>query len=137
MHQVIESAVDPTAIAFLVGGLKADAEALSSGGGPGHPERHHQPTDPATTVALLKLNAVVGVRHGDLNGQDHLTCVGITCASPLHRGQFLRPDAQSSTLGELDLNPGAIIALSRRSRRREGDHNGARAADPVTTSTAR
>ncbi len=48
----------------------------------GNPGRKQQPDEPATTVALLKLNAVVGVKGTveTINGTDTLTRVGITCA---------------------------------------------------------
>ena len=72
---------------------------------------------PATTVALLKLNAVVGV-HGTVatvNGRDELTRVGITCAlchstvdNSFAPGIGKRLDGWPNR----DLNPGAIIALS-------------------------
>ena len=51
--------------------------------GRGHSERHRSAsTSPATTIALLKLNAVVGVKGTveTVDGADTLTRVGITCA---------------------------------------------------------
>src|SRR6185436_11486686 len=38
--------------------------------------------DPATTLTLIKLNSVVGIvgTVEPVNGQDHLTKVGVTCA---------------------------------------------------------
>jgi mono/diheme cytochrome c family protein len=74
-------------------------------------------TDPATTVALLKLNAVVGVKGTveSVNGTDTLTGVGITCAlchstvdDSFAKGIGKRLDGWANT----DLNPGAIVALS-------------------------
>jgi mono/diheme cytochrome c family protein len=74
-------------------------------------------TSPATTVALLKLNAVVGVRGQvtSVNGKDVLTRVGITCAlchstvdNSFAPGIGKRLDGWPNH----DLNPGAIIALS-------------------------
>jgi hypothetical protein len=72
---------------------------------------------PATTVALLKLGAVVGVKGTveNVGGVDRLTRVGITCA-PCHStvddsvmpGIGHRRDGWPNTT----LNPGAIIALS-------------------------
>jgi cytochrome c553 len=110
MHEVIQAAVDPaTALAV---GLKVDADALP----PGilaSADLH----DPATTVALLKLNAVVGLQGTveTVNGKDTLTSVGITCAlchssvdNSTQPGIGHRLDGWPN----LDLNPGAIIALS-------------------------
>ena len=74
-------------------------------------------TDPATTVALLKLNAVVGLKGTveTVNGRDTLTQVGTTCAlchatvdSSFAAGIGKRLDGWPN----LDLDPGAIIALS-------------------------
>src|SRR4030095_13794496 len=80
MHEVIRTAVDPT-IALSVG-LKVDAEALPPPVVAGIMDGSISLTSPATTVALLKLNAVVGVQGmvENINGQDTLTRVGITCA---------------------------------------------------------
>jgi cytochrome c5 len=72
---------------------------------------------PATTVALLKLNAVVGVKGTveNVGGKDTLTRVGITCALC----HSTVDDSFAPGIGKrLDgwpnrtLNPGAIIALS-------------------------
>ena len=110
MHEVIQAAVDPaTALAV---GLKVDADALPPGTLAGA-DLH----DPATTVALLKLNAVVGLQGTveTVNGKDTLTSVGITCAlchssvdNSTQPGIGHRLDGWPN----LDLNPGAIIALS-------------------------
>src|SRR5205085_7811027 len=72
---------------------------------------------PATTVALLKLDAVVGVKGQveTVNGVDRLRRVGITCAlchstvdNSFSAGIGKRLDGWPNR----DLNPGAIIALS-------------------------
>ncbi len=72
---------------------------------------------PDTTVALLKLNAVVGLQGKVevVNGKDTLTKVGITCAlchstvdNSFSKGIGKRLDGWANR----DLNPGAIIALS-------------------------
>ena len=115
MHEVIAAAVDP-ATALSVG-LKVDAEALPpavvTGIGNGSVDLH----SPATTVALLKLDAVVGVKGTveTVNGVDTLTRVGITCAlchstvdDSFAPGIGKRLDGWPNR----DLNPGAIIALS-------------------------
>ncbi|HEY3270828.1 MAG TPA: c-type cytochrome [Geothrix sp.] len=115
MHRVIASAVDP-ATALSVG-LKVDAEALPPAVVQGIQSGAISLTDPATTVALLKLNAVVGVKGTveTLNGKDTLTRVGITCAlchstvdNSFAPGIGKRLDGWANR----DLNPGAIIALS-------------------------
>ncbi|HET9207386.1 MAG TPA: hypothetical protein VFO28_14185, partial [Burkholderiaceae bacterium] len=60
MHEVIRTAVDPTTA--LAVGLKVDAEALPASVVAGIQNGSISLTDPATTVALLKLNAVVGLK---------------------------------------------------------------------------
>src|SRR6185295_15215966 len=80
MNKVIETAVDPTTA--LTVGLKVDATALPAAVVAGIQDGSISLTDPATTIALLKLNAVVGVKGTveNINGADTLTRVGITCA---------------------------------------------------------
>ena len=110
MHEALP-AVDP-ATALLVG-LKVDAEALP-------PEliaalrAGLDLTDPAVTIALLKLNAVVGVI-GKFDDVGQLTSVGITCAlchstvdNSLMTGIGRRLDGWPNR----DLNVGAILGLS-------------------------
>ena len=74
-------------------------------------------SSPATTVALLKLDAVVGLKGTveTVGGDDALTRVGITCAlchstvdNSFAPGIGKRLDGWPNR----DLNPGAIIALS-------------------------
>jgi hypothetical protein len=71
--------------------------------------------DPAVTVQLLKLNAVVGVIGKVVGANDTLATVGITCAlchstvdNSFAPGIGKRLDGWANTT----LNPGAIIALS-------------------------
>jgi len=114
MNEVIPTVPPMTALAV---GLKVDAEALPAEVVAGVQGGTISLTDPATTVALVKLNAVVGV-HGTVetvNGKDTLTRVGITCAlchstvdDSFTKGIGKRLDAWPND----DLNPGAIIALS-------------------------
>ena len=94
-----------------------DAEALPAAVVQGIQNGSISLTDPATTVALLKLNAVVGVKGTveTINGKDTLTRVGITCAlchstvdDSFAPGIGKRLDGWANR----DLNPGAIIALS-------------------------
>src|SRR5215207_7998804 len=58
MHEVIRTAVSPTTALSV--GLKVDADALPPEVKAGILNKTISLTDPATTVALLKLNAVVG-----------------------------------------------------------------------------
>jgi len=60
MHEVIASAVDPTTALSV--GLKVDAEALPAAVVKGIQDGSISLKSPATTVALLKLNAVVGIQ---------------------------------------------------------------------------
>ena len=115
MHEVIRSAVDPTTALSV--GLKVDTDSLPAAVVAGIQNGSISLTSPATTVALLKLNAVVGVKGTVTNvgGQDVLTRVGITCAlchstvdNSFAPGIGKRLDGWPNH----DLNPGAIIALS-------------------------
>jgi mono/diheme cytochrome c family protein len=110
MHDVITAAVSP-ATALSVG-LKVDADALPPG-----TLQSADLNSPATTVALLKLNAVVGLKGTveNINGKDTLTALGITCAlchstvnNSVQAGIGQRLDGWPN----LDLNVGAIVALS-------------------------
>ncbi len=84
LHEAIEGTesrdlpgVSPkTALAV---GLKVDAEAIPADLADKIKKGAVNLDDPATSVALLKLNAVVGVR-GFFEGKDRLRSVGITCA---------------------------------------------------------
>ena len=114
MNEVI-STVNPT-VALMVG-LKVDAEALPAAVVAGVQDGSISLTSPATTIALLKLNAVVGVKGTveSVGGTDTLTRVGITCAlchstvdDSFSKGIGKRLDGWAN----VDLNPGAIIALS-------------------------
>jgi mono/diheme cytochrome c family protein len=110
MHEVIPKAVDPTTALSV--GLKVDSDALPPG--------LLQSADlksPATTVALLKLDAVVGLKGTVVSkdGKDTLTRVGVTCAlchstvdDSVKPGIGRRLDGWPNRT----LNPGAIIALS-------------------------
>ena len=115
MHEVIRSAVDPTTALSV--GLKVDAEALPGAVVQGIQNGSISLKSPDTTVALLKLNAVVGLKGTveSINGRDTLTRVGVTCAlchstvdNSFAPGIGKRLDGWPNR----DLNPGAIIALS-------------------------
>ena len=76
MHEVLP-AVDPaTALAV---GLKVDVEALPRAVIRALRAGTVDLRDPAVTVELLRLNAVVGVK-GTVNTLGQLTNVGVTCA---------------------------------------------------------
>jgi len=115
MHEVIAKAVDPTTALSV--GLKVDAQALPPAVVKGIQDGSISLKSPATTVALLKLDAVVGLRGTieTVGGRDRLTHVGITCAlchstvdDSFAPGIGKRLDGWPNR----DLNPGAIIALS-------------------------
>src|SRR5512140_1885827 len=115
MHEVIEHAVDATTALSV--GLKVDSDSLPAAVVAGIHSGAISLTDPATTVALLKLNAVVGVKGTvqNVNGKDTLVRVGITCAlchstvdNSFAPGIGKRLDGWPNH----DLNVGAIIALS-------------------------
>ena len=115
MHEVIEHAVDPTTA--LTVGLKVDTDSLPAEVVAAIQSGAISLTDPATTVALLKLNAVIGVKGTvqNVNGKDTLVRVGITCAlchstvdNSFAPGIGKRLDGYPNR----DLNVGAIIALS-------------------------
>ena len=112
---MISAVVDP--VTALPVGLKVDADALLPAVVAGIQNGSIDLKSPATTVALLKLNAVVGLKGTveTLNGIDKLTRVGITCAlchstvdNSFAPGIGKRLDGWANR----DLNPGAIIALS-------------------------
>jgi len=107
LHEVVEKNVDPTTA--LKVGLKVDADALP----PGILEKADL-KDPATTVALLKLNAVVGLK-AEVDANNHITRLGVTCAlchstvdDAVKPGIGHRKDGWPNR----DLDVGKIIALS-------------------------
>ena len=115
MHEVIATSVSP-ALALAVG-LNVDADALPQPVKDAIAAGQVDLDDPATTVTLLKLNAVLGL-HGtveNIGGRDTLVRVGITCALCHSRvdnsfapGIGTRQDGWASR----NLNVGAIVALS-------------------------
>jgi hypothetical protein len=115
MHEVIAAAVDP--VTALSVGLKVDAQALPAAVAEGIGNGSIDLSSPATTIALLKLDAVVGLKGSveTVNGVDRLARVGITCAlchstvdDSFAPGIGKRLDGWPNR----DLNAGAIIALS-------------------------
>jgi hypothetical protein len=115
MHEVIEQAVDPLTALQL--GLKVDVDALPDEVVAAIVAGQVDLTDPATTLALIQLDAVVGVvgTVERVDGRDRLTRVGITCAL-CHStvDDSFAPGIGSRLDGwpNLDLDPGAIIAAS-------------------------
>ena len=112
MHEVIATGVSPkTALSV---GLKVDMDALPQAVSDAIKNGQVNLDDPATTVTLLKLGAVVGVI-GQVDASNHLTRVGVTCAlchstvdNAFTAGIGHRLDGWANR----DLNVGAIIALS-------------------------
>ena len=112
MNTVIQNAVDPTTALSV--GLKVDADTLPPAVlqaiEAGQVDMH----SPATTVTLLKLGAVVGVK-ATVDANNNITRLGITCAlchstvdDRITAGIGSRRDGWPNR----QLNPGAIIALS-------------------------
>jgi len=114
MNEIIPSVDPKTALSV---GLKVDAAALPDEVVAGVQDGSISLTDPATTLALLKLDAVVGVKGTvtTTNGKDTLESVGITCAlchSTVDDSFAPGIGARLDGWPNHELNPGAIIALS-------------------------
>jgi hypothetical protein len=115
MHEVIQTGVSPaTALAV---GLKVDVDTLPAAVKSALAAGQIDLNSPATTVTLLKLGAVLGVKGTvqTVNGRDTLTQIGITCAfchstvdNSFAPGIGHRLDGWPNH----DLNVGAIVALS-------------------------
>ena len=115
MHEVVQKSVSPTTALSV--GLKVDADAIPADVAAAIKAGKVDLNDPATTVTLLKLNAVVGLKGtvATINGKDTLTRLGITCAlchstvnNSFSKGIGRRMDGWPNR----DLNVGAIVALS-------------------------
>jgi cytochrome c5 len=107
LHEVVEKSVDPTTA--LKVGLKVDADVLP----PGILEKVDLKS-PATTVALLKMNAVVGLQ-ATVDADNHITRLGVTCAlchSTVDNSVMPGIGRRKDGWPNRDLNVGAIIALS-------------------------
>jgi hypothetical protein len=111
MHEVIPTIDPATALAV---GLKVDVEALPASVIEALAAGAVDLSDPAVTLALLQLDAVIGVK-GTVNETGQLTSVGVTCAlchssvdDSFAPGIGRRMDGWANT----DLNVGAIVALS-------------------------
>ena len=120
LHQAIEGAqfggvgpgVSPaTALAV---GLKVDVQALPESLQRKLKKGQVDLNDPAVTLALLKLNAVVGVT-GFFNSDGNLSSMGIQCAlchSTVDDSFAPGIGKRLDGLANRDLNVGAIVALS-------------------------
>jgi hypothetical protein len=115
MHEVIESAVDPLTALGL--GLKVDIDAIPPDLQAAIAAGNVDLTSPETTLALIKLNAVVGIvgKVEKIRGRDRLTEVGITCAlchSTVDNSFAAGIGHRLDGWHNLDLDPGRIIASS-------------------------
>jgi hypothetical protein len=120
LHKAIEGAkhggvgpgVSPkTALAV---GLKVDAQALPKKVVKAIKAGKVDLNDPATTLALIKLDAVVGVK-GHFNRAGNLSSVGITCAichSTVNNSFAPGVGKRLDGWPNRDLNVGAIVSLS-------------------------
>ena len=111
LHEAIATVSPTTALSV---GLKVDVEALPRRTLAALKAGLVDLDDPAVTIELLRLDAVVGVR-GKVNKSGELTSLGITCAlchstvdNSFTAGIGRRLDGWANT----DLNVGAIVALS-------------------------
>ena len=107
LNEVVEKAVDPTTA--LKVGLKVDADALPPG-----ILKTVDLKSPATTIALLKMNAVVGLQ-GTVDANNHLVRLGVTCAlchSTVDNSVMPGIGHRRDGWPNRDLDVGAIIALS-------------------------
>jgi mono/diheme cytochrome c family protein len=111
MHEVLPTVDPATALAV---GLKVDVDALPPAVVAALRAGQVDLNDPAVTLALLRLNAVVGVK-GTFSDAGQLTKVGVTCAlchssvdNSVATGVGHRLDGWANT----NLNVGTIVALS-------------------------
>ena len=114
MEQVVSTVSPATALSV---GLKVDSEALPQSVVDAISAGQVDLNDPAVTIALLKLNAVIGVKGTveSVNGKDTLTRVGFTCAlchstvdNSFTKGIGKRLDGWPNH----DLDVGLIVSLS-------------------------
>ena len=126
MNKVIESAVDPLTAASV--GLKIDADALPAEVVEGIQSGAIPLDDPQTTLALLKLDAVLGAKGEVSQGPDGrlaLKRFGVTCAlchSTVSRDLHVLAGGKTDLVGIVghrldgwpnrDLQPGTILSLS-------------------------
>ena len=113
LHREIQASLTPAMALQL--GLKVDVEALPPEIQAGIRDGTVKLDAPATTIALLGLNAVVGVK-GVVDAEGNLTRVGVTCAlchstvdNSFDAGIGRRLDGWPNR----DLKVGSIVALSK------------------------
>ncbi len=111
LHEIVQHVPPTTALAV---GLKVDADTLPPEVLQAIQAGQVDLNDPATTVTLLKLGAVVGLR-ATVDTNNQITQLGTTCAlchstvdDRIAKGIGSRLDGWPN----LELNPGAIVALS-------------------------
>jgi mono/diheme cytochrome c family protein len=107
LHEVVEKSVDP--LTALKVGFKVDSAVLPSG-----IVEKVDLKSPATTVALLKMNAIVGIQ-ATVDANNHITQLGVTCAfchSTVDNSVMPGIGRRQDGWPNRDLNVGAIIALS-------------------------
>ncbi len=106
MNVVIETAVDP--VTALAVGLKVDSENLPSGFLEGA-----DLNSPATTVELLRRDAVLGLKA--VVSANHIQSIGITCAlchSTVDNSVMPGVGRRLDGWPNRDLDPGKIVSLS-------------------------
>ena len=111
MHEVLPNVDPATALAV---GLKVDVDALPPSVIDALRSGQVNLKDPAVTIALLGLNAVVGVK-GTVDATGRLTKVGITCAlchSSVDNSFAPSIGRRMDGWANTDLNVGAIVSLS-------------------------
>lgn len=115
LHEIVQNSVSPTKA--LAVGLKVDADAIPADVATAIKAGKVDLESPATTVTLLKFDAVVGLKGtvATADGKDRLVRLGITCAlchstvdNSFAKGIGHRLDGWPNR----DLDVGAIIALS-------------------------
>jgi cytochrome c553 len=111
LHEIVQTISPVTALSV---GLKVDADTLPADVLAAIQAGQVDLNDPATTVTLLKLGAVVGIR-ATVDAANHIARLGTTCAlchstvdNRIAQGIGSRRDGWPNR----ELNPGAIIALS-------------------------
>ncbi len=107
LHEVVQKSLDPATALKL--GLKVDAAVLPAG-----ILKTADLKSPATTIALLKLNAIVGIQ-ATVDANNHITRLGVTCAlchSTVDNSAMPGIGQRRDGWPNRDLNVGAIIALS-------------------------
>ena len=105
LHELVQTLPPTTALAV---GLKVDAAAV-----PADVLASADLDDPATTVALVGLDAVVGVRGTVVDGR--ITRIGVTCAlchSTVDDAVAAGIGARLDGWPNRELDPGAILALT-------------------------